>query len=217
MSIDYNEKKYLSTIYKIFIRESKVTTISISDSLSIKTPNVSRMLKTLDSKGLILYKKHYGVQLTSKGKSIALNLIRKHRLWETFLVDKLNFNWDEVHKIAEQLERVESPELIDRIDEFIGNPKIDPHGDPIPSKNGKINHPKWITLDRVSDIDKATLVRIKNQSEDLLKFLSKNSIKIGTEIQILEKYEFDNSIRIEIDNKEINLSSLVSSNLIIDI
>src|SRR5690606_32835286 len=154
-----------------------------------------------------------GVTLTDKGRKTALSIIRKHRLWEVFLVEKLDFNWDEVHEIAEQLEHIHSEKLIDRLDKLLDFPKFDPHGDPIPSKDGKFMERDKILLSEVPVGENGICVGVKDTSSSFLKFLDKNSIALGKRIEVLEREEFDDSLQIIIDNKKLTISNLIASNL----
>lgn len=174
------------------------------------------MMKKLSEKGLVTYKKYYGVKLTDKGQKIAVATIRKHRLWEVFLVDKLNFSWDEVHEIAEQLEHIQSRELTNRLDDFLGNPKYDPHGDPIPNKEGKIeDHRETLLLSEVASSDSCTLVGVADSSSLFLQHLESNNLKLGTRIKVLNVFEFDNSLTIVVDAVEMSISQRVADNLIV--
>jgi DtxR family Mn-dependent transcriptional regulator len=160
------------------------------------------MVKKLSAKSLIAYEKYYGVKITKPGKTAALGVIRKHRLWETFLVDKLQFNWDEVHEVAEQLEHIHSPLLIEKLDAFLGFPTVDPHGHPIPDKHGKLNEVRCIVLSELP-LKRKTVVRsVNNGTPAFLQYLSKIGVYIGATIVIQEKIEFDGSLEIVIDGKK---------------
>ncbi|NNE01665.1 MAG: metal-dependent transcriptional regulator, partial [Eudoraea sp.] len=151
--------------------------------------------------------------LSSSGAKKALSIIRKHRLWETFLVEKLNFTWDEVHEVAEQLEHVESDKLVDQLDLFLSFPKVDPHGDPIPDKNGELVEEHSKVLSKLPVNSSCVCVGVKDSSPSFLKYLDKNGIALGNRMQILEKEEFDNSIHIQIQDRRLHLSHLIASNL----
>ena len=184
--------------------------------MNTKAASVTDMIKRLSGKGLISYEKYYGVQITKSGKQQALQIIRKHRLWETFLVDKLSFSWDEVHEIAEQLEHIQSTVLIEKLDAFLGFPKSDPHGEPIPDKNGKMAEVKQTTLAEASPKKKTTLLAVKNDSPTFLKYLSNLGMRLGSKISILNKTEFDGSQEIMIDGKKkVFISRDAADNLII--
>lgn len=201
--ISLTEENYLKAIFHLSEDGSKpVLTNDLAAEMNTKAASVTDMIKRLDGKGLIAYEKYYGVQVTKSGKSEALNIVRKHRLWETFLVDKLHFSWDEVHDVAEQLEHIQSSLLIEKLDEFLGYPKSDPHGEPIPDKNGKMDEVKQIPLSETTSKKKAKLVSVKNDSPAFLKYLSKIGMKLGSKISVVNKTEFDGSQEILIDGKK---------------
>jgi len=179
-----------------------VTTNELAETMSTKAASVTDMVKKLSGKDLISYEPYYGARITKTGKTEALMVIRKHRLWETFLVDKLNFNWDEVHEVAEQLEHIHSPLLIEKLDEFLGYPTSDPHGHPIPDKNGKIQQVRQIPLANAIQGKKSIVRSVADSSPSYLQYLSKIGVYIGASVMILEKIEFDGSLEILIDNKK---------------
>jgi DtxR family transcriptional regulator, Mn-dependent transcriptional regulator len=201
--LSYTEENYLKAIYRLSEGGAKsVLTNAIAESMNTKAASVTDMVKKLSGKNLISYEKYYGVKITRLGKTAALMVVRKHRLWETFLVEKLNFTWDEVHDVAEQLEHIQSPLLIEKLDSFLGNPTVDPHGHPIPDKNGKIHEIKCIPLSE-HEMKKKTHVRsVRNGSPSFLQYLSKIGIYIGANVAILERVEFDGSLEIMIDGKK---------------
>lgn len=201
--ISLAEENYLKAIFHLSEDGSRpVLTNDLANKMNTKAASVTDMIKRLSGKGLISYEKYYGVQITKTGKSEALQIIRKHRLWETFLVDKLNFTWDEVHEIAEQLEHIQSSVLIEKLDAFLGHPKSDPHGEPIPDQNGKMTEVKQTTLSEASVKKKATLLAVKNDSPTFLKYISKLGMRLGSKISIVNKTEFDGSQEIIIDGKK---------------
>lgn len=201
--ISLAEENYLKAIFHLSgDGDGPVLTNDLAHRMNTKAASVTDMIKRLSAKGLISYEKYYGVQITRNGKAEALQIIRKHRLWETFLVDKLNFSWDEVHEIAEQLEHIQSPLLIQKLDEFLGYPKSDPHGEPIPDKNGKMTEVKKTTLSEAAPRKKATLLAVKSDSPSFLKYLSKLGMRLGSKISIINKTEFDGSQEIIIDGKK---------------
>ncbi|MCF6350888.1 MAG: metal-dependent transcriptional regulator [Flavobacteriaceae bacterium] len=208
------EENYIKEIFTIeTITKKDVSTNSIAKKLDTKPSTVTDMLKKLATKKLLSYQKYKGVKLNNKGKTIALSVIRKHRLWETFLVKKLNFSWDEVHEIAEQLEHIKSDKLTNRLDQFLGFPTVDPHGDPIPNANGEFTKTKTICLTKLTINTESIFVEVKNASDKFLKYLSKNNIAIGSKIKILYIEEFDNSVDILVNNKQINVSESVAKNI----
>ncbi len=208
------EENYLKAIYSLELsNSSNVSTTHISKQLNTKASSVTDMLKKLAGKELVNYKKYRGVSLTSNGKKIAVKIVRKHRLWEVFLVRKLNYYWDEVHDLAEQLEHIKSDTLIDRLDSFLDFPTHDPHGDPIPDKNGKIEHHKNVMLSSVAIRTLCVVIGVKDSSSAFLKFLDTTNIKLGSILKVISKEEFDNSMFIENDNALISISHQISKNL----
>jgi DtxR family Mn-dependent transcriptional regulator len=216
MSLSLAEENYLKAIYHLSEDGSKdVLTNALADSLSTKAASVTDMIKKLSAKSLISYKKYYGVNVTAKGKSQALQVIRKHRLWETFLVQKLDFTWDEVHEIAEQLEHIKSPRLIEKLDKFLDYPTVDPHGDPIPNGNGKIVIKPQIPLDQIEVGYKGTIVAVKDSDSEFLKYLEKIGAKPGKKIQVLSKEAYDESMEVIVDNQKVFISKEVSKNILV--
>ena len=210
------EENYLKAIYHLSdAGKSAVSTNALADNMNNKAASVTDMIKRLSGKGVISYEKYRGVNLSDKGKRAALRVIRKHRLWETFLVDMLNFNWDEVHEVAEQLEHIQSPLLIEKLDSFLGHPSVDPHGHPIPDKDGKIHEVKQMPLADMQAGGKASVYSVRDGSPEFLRYLSKIGISIGTSLKILERIEFDGSLEILINNKDkVFISKQASENLL---
>ncbi|HEU5292907.1 MAG TPA: metal-dependent transcriptional regulator [Cyclobacteriaceae bacterium] len=201
--LSYTEENYLKAIYHLSEGgEKAVSTNELADAMNTKPASVTDMIKKLSVKKLIAYEKYYGVTITKQGKADALAIIRKHRLWETFLVEKLKFNWDQVHDVAEQLEHIQSPLLIEKLDEFLGHPVADPHGHAIPDKNGKIHVAQQIPLGEINANKTATVSAVKRGSPSFLQYLSKIGVYIGAHVAILEKTEFDGSVEILIDKKK---------------
>jgi DtxR family Mn-dependent transcriptional regulator len=212
----YTEENYLKAIFKYSNKTKEgVSTNVIADELDTKASSVTDMIKKLSDKKLVLYKKYKGVTLTEKGRKIAVSVIRKHRLWEVFLVDKLDFKWDEVHDIAEQLEHIQSEELVKRLDIFLENPKYDPHGDPIPDKDGNLQHHKDFTLSDLAIGEKGVIVGVKEHSTSYLKYLESIHLVLGTEIKVNEIVDFDHSMSISVNKKTVNISHQASKNLIV--
>lgn len=201
--LSYTEENYLKAIYRLSDGGTKsVMTNAIAEVMNTKAASVTDMVKKLSGKNLISYERYYGVKITKQGKTAALMVVRKHRLWETFLVDKLNFSWDEVHDVAEQLEHIQSSLLIEKLDSFLGYPTVDPHGHPIPDRNGRMQEQKCIPLAE-HDMKKKTHVRsVRDGSPAFLQYLSKIGIYIGANIVILERVEFDGSLEVMIDGKK---------------
>jgi len=211
-----SEENYLKTIYHLIGNSDKeVSTNAIADSIETKASSVTDMLKKLADKDFVNYVKYQGVSLTSKGLLAAKMIVRKHRLWEVFLVEKLDFPWDEVHDIAEQLEHIKSEKLINKLDNFLGNPTEDPHGDPIPNAQGKIIKMEKKLLSELNQNQMGICVGVKDSSAEFLKYLDKNEIALGTKIEILFKEDFDLSLKIKVAQREITISNRIASTLFV--
>lgn len=211
------EENYLKAIYHLSgAGKSPVSTNALADNMNNRAASVTDMIKRLSVKGVISYEKYHGVNISEDGKLAALKVIRKHRLWETFLVEKLGFNWDQVHDVAEQLEHIQSPLLIEKLDAFLGHPSVDPHGHPIPDANGKINEVKQMPLSEFKTGKNGIVFSVRDGSATFLQYLSKIGIHIGASIKILERIEYDGSLEIVIDNKvKVFISREASENLLI--
>ena len=210
----FSEENYLKAIYHLEIDTDKgVSTNAIAEKLETKASSVTDMIKKLSEKELIIYKKYQGVTLTSFGKKTAVNIVRKHRLWEVFLVKKLNFSWDEVHDIAEQLEHIKSSKLIQQLDSYLGFPTHDPHGDPIPDKEGNLKVIDKRLLSTMLKNERGICVGVNDSSSDFLKFLDKKGITLGKLITVLDKEDFDDSLLIQIDQKKLSISNKIANNL----
>ena len=211
-----SEENYLKTIYHLSaIANAAVSTNAIAEKMDTKASSVTDMLKKLAEKNCINYIKYQGVSLTDTGQLAAKMIVRKHRLWETFLVEKLDFAWDEVHELAEQLEHIKSEKLINKLDDFLGNPTEDPHGDPIPDAHGRILK---IEKQLLSECEKGRIgicVGVKDTSSDFLKYLDKQEIALGSKMEIIEKESFDASLRIRVGTNEITVSQKIASNIYI--
>lgn len=217
MNFSFAEENYIKTIYHLSdAGNAGVSTNAIADQLKTKPASVSDMMKKLANKKVVDYKKYQGVNISEQGKKVALQIIRKHRLWEVFLVEKLQFNWDEVHDIAEELEHIKSPLLTDRLDNFLGNPKMDPHGDPIPDKNGNFEVGSTVPLSEINLEEVGIFVTVGNDDPQLLQYLDKMKIRLGTKLKVLEKVEFDGSMQVVCnDEKPVFLSSQITQHLMI--
>lgn len=213
--LSVTEENYLKSICMLSqVEQSTVSTNAIAAYMGTSAASVTDMLKRLTEKGLTIYEKYKGVSLSKSGKDLAIQLIRKHRLWETFMVEKLNFTWDEVHHIAEQLEHIQSEQLIDRLDAFLDFPRFDPHGDPIPDKEGKFEHRQQILLSKLEIGQKAIIVGVNEHSSIFLRHLAQVNLKIGTNITILEKFDFDQSLKLALDDGTVlSVSNKVCQNL----
>ena len=213
-----SEENYLKTIFHhTGIGNQSVTTNDIAATLGTKAASVTEMLKKLAAQKLIRYKKYNGVTLTDSGKQQALLIIRKHRLWEYFLVEKLKFSWDEIHEVAEQLEHIQSDALVERLDSFLENPKFDPHGDPIPDKKGIIINTDSQNLIDLSE-KKEAIVNLVSDQPELLRHLSKIGISLGSKLKVLEKIPFDNSMLLQINGKsKVQVSADIAKNIRVQI
>ena len=212
-----SEENYLKAIFRIS-REGheKVSVTSISEALNNNPASVIDMLKKLVAKKMITYEKTKGAKLTVNGKAIAISIIRKHRLWEVFLQEKLGYEWDQVHEIAEQMEHIHYPDLAERLDKFLGSPKYDPHGDPIPSAKGEIADVNRIMLEEASVGKTYKVVGVKDTSPEFLQYLKKLEIGIGTKIAVTDKVSFDNSIVMKVGKSmKTTVSRLFSQNLLV--
>jgi len=213
----FTEENYLKAIHKLSRRNPKgVSTNAIAGAMQTKASSVTDMVKKLAVKLLINYKKYQGVTLTEKGRKTAVSVVRKHRLWEVFLVDNLGFKWDSVHEIAEQLEHVQSEELVIRLDQYLGFPQYDPHGDPIPDSDGNITHHKDTCLSDLKVNQVAVVVGVKDSSSSFLQHLEKMKLVLGASVKVEEIVDFDNSMSICIsDGLPVSISEAVAKNLYI--
>jgi DtxR family Mn-dependent transcriptional regulator len=212
----YSEENYLKTIYHLTsMTKELISTNAIAEKMVTKASSVTDMLKKLAEKDLVNYIKYQGVSLTENGKLAAKMIVRKHRLWETFLVEKLGFSWDEVHDVAEQLEHIKSEKLINKLDDFLGKPTEDPHGDPIPDAEGRVIKIEKRLLSELERNQFGICVGVKDTSSEFLKYLDKQEIALGSKIEILSKESFDLSLRIKVDSKVLTVSNKIASNLYI--
>lgn len=211
----FTEENYIKTIFKLSANGTQeVNTNAIAEVLETKAASVTDMLRKLSSKQLVHYIKYRGVSLTEEGNRVALQVIRKHRLWEVFLVDKLKFSWDEVHEVAEELEHVNSALLTRRLDEFLGHPQFDPHGDPIPSENGEMQLKKQWLLAAMAIGEAGVVVGVNDSQPLFLQYLDKMGISLGTRIKVVDRFAYDNSLEISLeDQKQLLVSSEVSRNI----
>ena len=212
----FSEENYLKIIYNLDKQGiKKITPTAIAEALDNNPASVIDMLKKLGDKKLLAYEKTKGAKLTPNGKAVAISVIRKHRLWEVFLLEKLGYEWDQVHDIAEQLEHIHYADLADKLDKFLGFPKYDPHGDPIPSANGEMVSMNRIMLEEANVGKTYKVVGVKDTSPEFLQYLKKLEIGIGTKITIKEKISFDNSMVIVIEKKiQTTVSKIFSQNLL---
>ncbi|HRH56213.1 MAG TPA: metal-dependent transcriptional regulator [Chitinophagales bacterium] len=211
------EENYLKYIFQLGeTQDGLVKTNDLAYKLDHSAASVTDMLKKLSDKRLVVYKKYYGVSLTKFGLQIAIHVLRKHRLWETFLVKNLKFTWDKIHDIAEQLEHIQSDELIDKMDEYLGYPKFDPHGDPIPDKQGNISVPNVICLADAKMKKQYILSNVNDDSAAFLKYLNKIQLQLNDRIKITDKEEFDETIQLIInDKKQLTISKDAAQNMFV--
>ncbi len=216
-NISFTEENYIKAIFHLSGNgEKEVFTNDISDYLKTKPASVTDMYRKLAQKELIHHVKYQGVTMTALGKKAALHIIRKHRLWEVFLVEKLHFSWDEVHEVAEQLEHIQSPLLTKRLDEFLGFPQYDPHGDPIPNEHGEMSLFKKKTLDEAQIGEKGAVVGVQDTSAVFLKYLDKIGVRIKSYIELLDRVEYDGSLEIVVDRERRSvISQQVAKNIFI--
>lgn len=216
--LSYTEENYIKAIFHLAEINAQATTNAIAEMLHTKPASVTDMLKKLAAKKVVHYEKYQGVELTVQGKKIALQVIRKHRLWEVFLVEKLNFHWDQVHEIAEQLEHIQSNLLTERLDAFLNYPSTDPHGDPIPDKHGQLQVRKQMMLEGVEKNYKGKVVCLRDDSSSFLKYMDKLGIRPGVDIHVLDKINFDGSLEVRIDKGDsVSLSRTVTQNITVSL
>ncbi len=209
-----SEENYIKVIYHLSLVSPKgVNTNAIAGMLDTKASSVTDMLKKLAEKELVSYQKYQGVTLTDKGFHSAKMIVRKHRLWEVFLVDKLNFSWDEVHEIAEELEHIKSENLINKLDAFLDFPSFDPHGDPIPNADGEIKKINKLLLSETELNKEYQCVGVKDSSSEFLQYLDKQKIALGSKITVKEKESFDDTLLVQIDSRQLTISNKIANNL----
>ena len=213
------EENYLKSIYHLSLNgNASVSTNSIAAALNTKAASVTDMLKKLSDKKLINYARYQGVSLTDEGSRIAINIVRKHRLWEYFLVEKLHFKWDEVHELAEELEHITSTELIDRLDKFLDHPKYDPHGDPIPDQTGRIKKDELVPLATLKVDDSCVIMGVRVHTPVFLQYLEKMNLTIGKNIKLIDIVAFDHSMMLTVnDGQTISISREAAKNILVTI
>ncbi|HUX84911.1 MAG TPA: metal-dependent transcriptional regulator [Chitinophagaceae bacterium] len=201
MALTFTEENYIKTIYMLLRKDAVVSTTALAAAIGTTPASVTDMSGKLRDKQLVEYEKYRGLTLTPQGLKAALLIIRRHRLWECFLVDQLKFSWEEVHEIAEELEHVRSVKLTERLSDLLGNPQVDPHGDPIPDASGRIPRTIQENLLNVLDYKKLEVATVTDQSASLLKFLDRNGIRPGAQLDILERHDFDHSVEIRVKKR----------------
>jgi DtxR family Mn-dependent transcriptional regulator len=219
LQLSQSEENYIKAIYALSENTSEsISTNLLAERMCTKASSVTDMLKKLSDKGLLTYQKYQGCGLTDIGRSMALSIVRKHRLWEVFLVDKLQFGWDEVHEIAEQLEHIQSVQLTNRLEEFLEFPKVDPHGDPIPNREGIFEVPtvrQTLASCEVGAV--GSVMGVEDGSPEFLQYLNKIELKLGSEIEVIDKLSFDGSLVISIGNRTIQFSQLVATKIFVKV
>lgn len=215
MNYTTSEENYLKAIFHLQSAEGKVTTTAVAGQLHTRPASVTDMMKKLNAKKLLNYKPYYGFSLSAEGKRIALLVVRRHRLWEYFLSEKLKFGWNEVHTLAEELEHVSSRELTDRLDAYLGYPAFDPHGDPIPDSKGRIKTITSVSLLQLALNQPAVVCRVTNQTAELLELLQHKQIGIGTRVEVKKHFDFDHSLEVRIKQQTVNISEQLARNIFV--
>ena len=209
------EENYLKSIYHLSLNSENVSTNQIAALINTRAASVTDMLKKLADKELINYTRYQGVSLTTAGEKIAVHIIRKHRLWEYFLVEKLDFKWDEVHEMAEEMEHISSMELIDRLDKFMDYPRFDPHGDPIPDSNGNFKKHELKPVSTIGVDDEGVISGVRDHSSAFLQYLEKQQLTIGKKIRVTEIIDYDHSMILVVEHTQTHISREVANNLLI--
>lgn len=213
--LSFTEENYLKVMFNLS-RESGETSVNdLSKALNIKMPTVNSMVKKLDAKGLVSYQTYKPLRLTPEGEKMALAIIRKHRLTEMFLVEKMGFGWEEVHEVAEQIEHIHSPKFFAKMDEMLNYPTVDPHGSPIPDASGNIQWKTYQTLSQFNPGDRLRLVAVTNSNEEFLKYLNSKNLTLNTEVEILAKEEFDQNMTVKFNRETFVLSTKVTEKLLV--
>jgi DtxR family Mn-dependent transcriptional regulator len=216
MKYSASKENYLKAIFHLQQEQESVTTNALAEALQTKPASVTDMLKKLKTQKLLQYEKYRGVKLTADGKKVAIQIIRKHRMWEYFLVEKLQFGWEEVHEIAEELEHISSKKLIDRLEIFLDFPQSDPHGDPIPDANGKMPSLQQLAVSELPVNGSGTVNGISDQSQEMLELLTHKNIQIGTRLEVKKKFEVDGSVEIKMRSQQpVTISDHVAKNLLV--
>lgn len=217
-----SEENYIKAIFHLQGVDDTVTTNELARQLKTRPASVTDMMKKLKAKKLLLYQPYKGFRLSQEGNKVALTIVRRHRLWEYFLAEKLQFTWNEVHAVAEDLEHVGNKKLIDKLDEFLGFPRVDPHGDPIPDMNGKIETARQLCLGELPLNKPGFVSHVSDQSSEILEMLRHKNISIGTKIEVKKKFDFDNSLELQVSsgkskNVRISISDQLAKNIFVKI
>ncbi|MBK7227707.1 MAG: metal-dependent transcriptional regulator [Ignavibacteriales bacterium] len=212
-----SQEDYLTAIFRNLDDAGEIKPNLLAEKLEISNAAVTDMLRKLSRDGFVDYKKYKSIKLTNDGESYAKNMLRRHRIWEVFLNQTLGMSWDKVHEEAEKLEHSSSDELINLLEEFLDYPEFDPHGYPIPDKNGKIKKSKSVVaITELSENDIVKVIRVNDDVKNLLSYITKIGISLGKEIIIKDKLEYDGSVLVKIDNKEMNISNKIASNIFVE-
>src|SRR5690606_5984323 len=212
------EENYLKALFHLINEiqdKTEAGTNELADALDVTPATTNNMLKKLKEKKLVTYEKYGKITLTKEGRSLAVEIVRKHRLWETFLYEKLNFTWDEVHEVAEQLEHIKSAKLVEQLEKFLDYPEIDPHGDPIPNDEGEIKFIRRKTLAEIEVGKICKLIAVKDNSSPFLQYVVKLGLGLSSEIKIISRQEFDGTMEIEVDKTRSTISKKVAQNLFV--
>lgn len=212
------EENYLKALFHLTNEikdKTEAGTNELADALDVTPATTNNMLKKLKEKKLVTYEKYGKITLTKEGRSLAVEIVRKHRLWETFLYEKLNFTWDEVHEVAEQLEHIKSAKLVEQLEKFLDYPEIDPHGDPIPNDEGEIKFIRRKTLAEIEVGKICKLIAVKDNSSPFLQYVVKLGLGLSSEIKIISRQEFDGTMEIEVDKTRSTISKKVAQNLFV--
>ena len=216
MKYSASKENHLKAIFHLQQEQGRVTTNALAAALRTRPASVTDMLKKLKEQKLLIYERYKGFKLNTEGKKAAVQVIRKHRLWEYFLVKKLQFGWDEVHDIAEELEHISSRALIDRLDAFLGHPETDPHGDPIPDSQGRLQVRRQICLADLPMNKTVQVSGIASQTPEMMEVLQHNHIRLGTRLEIRKKFPFDDSLEVKVHNRPpVTLSARVAKNVLV--
>jgi len=215
LNFTISEENYLKAIFHLQEKNGTVTTNALAEKLQTKPASVTDMMKKLSAKKLLNYKPYYGFSLSAEGKKIALFIVRRHRLWEYFLSEKLKFDWNEVHALAEELEHVSSKQLIDRLDQYLGYPQFDPHGDPIPDQKGKMKNVNKVSLFDLPFNQMAEVLQVTNQSTEMLELLEHKNITIGTRLEVKKHFDFDHSVELKIRTTTLTISEQLAKNIFV--
>lgn len=209
---------YLKTIYHLSTGKSAVVTNQqLARKLGIRPASVTEALRKLHELRYVVYEKSYGSRLTAAGSKLALNIVRRHRVWETYLVKVLGFGWEEVHEIAEELEHIRNDKLISKLAEILGHPGYDPHGDPIPDEKGKFRKNKFIKLADAVPGSKYRIMGVSDHSPLFLKYLEKHGLIVGAEFLVKNREAFDGSLQLLLKKQEITLSTVAAANMVVEL